>query len=83
MGSLIYADGQFYEIPAYSPKEVVDATGCGDTYMAGYLYMRSKGASCLEAGRFAAAMCTMKLEASGPFNGKEEDVWHIMEMHLI
>ena len=83
MGSLIYADGQFYEIPAYSPKEVVDATGCGDTYMAGYLYMRSKGASCLEAGRFAAAMCTMKLEASGPFNGKEEDLWHIMEKHSI
>ena len=83
MGSLIYVDGQFYEIPAYSPKEVVDATGCGDTYMAGYLYMRSKGASCLEAGRFAAAMCTMKLEASGPFNGKEEDIWHIMEKHSI
>jgi hypothetical protein len=51
--------------------------------MAGYLYMRSKGASCLEAGRFAAAMCTMKLEASGPFNGKEEDIWHIMEKHSI
>ena len=45
MGSVIYADGKFHEIPAYPPTEIVDATGCGDTYMAGYLYMRNKGAS--------------------------------------
>ena len=64
MGSVIYAEGQFHEIPAYPPTEVVDATGCGDTYMAGYLYMRNKGASYQEAGTFAAAMCTIKLEYS-------------------
>lgn len=79
MGSIIYAKGEFYEIPAYSPAEVVDATGCGDTYMAGYLYMRNKGASYLDAGCFAAAMCTIKLEASGPFNGTEEDVRDIIK----
>ncbi len=77
-GSLIYADGQFYEIPAYVPTEVVDATGCGDTYMAGYLYQRNKGASIPEAGRFAAAMCTLKLQASGPFQGTEEEVIEII-----
>ena len=33
LGSLIYAEGKFYKIPAYAPKEVVDATGCGDTYV--------------------------------------------------
>lgn len=32
MGSVIYADGEFHEIPAYPPTEIVDATGCGDTY---------------------------------------------------
>jgi sugar/nucleoside kinase (ribokinase family) len=79
MGSIIYAKGEFYEIPAYSPSEVVDATGCGDTYMAGYLYMRNRGASYQEAGCFAAAMCTIKLEASGPFNGTEEDVRDIIK----
>ncbi len=31
-GSLVYVDDTFYEIPAYPPHEVVDATGCGDTY---------------------------------------------------
>lgn len=49
-GSLIYVDNRFYEIPAYLVENVADATGCGDTYMAGYLYMRNKGASYQEAG---------------------------------
>ena len=67
------------KIPAYAPKEVVDATGCGDTYVLGYLYMRNKGASYEEAGCFAAAMSTIKLEKSGPFSGTEEEVWHILK----
>lgn len=74
LGSVIYADKKFYKIPAYPPKEVIDATGCGDTYATGYLYMRSKGASYTEAGCFAAAMSTLKLEVSGPFSKTEEEV---------
>lgn len=77
-GSLVYVDDTFYEIPAYTPHEVVDATGCGDTYSAGYLYKRLQGATPTEAGKFAAAMCTIKLEHNGPFNRSEEDVLHIM-----
>lgn len=77
-GSIIYAENSFYYIPAYPPKEVVDATGCGDTYMLGYLYMRNKGVSYEEAGCFAAALSTVKLEKSGPFSGTEEDAWKII-----
>lgn len=74
-GSVIYTDQRFYDIPAYVPTtSVVDATGCGDTYMAGYLYQRSKGIPAQGAGEFAAAMATLKIEASGPFAGAEEDV---------
>ena len=78
LGSIIYAEGTFHKIPAYPPKDIVDATGCGDTYATGYLYMRNKGASYEEAGGFAAAMSTLKLEASGPFSKTEEDVWNII-----
>ncbi len=78
MGSKIYAEGKFYDIPAYAPREVVDATGCGDTYMAGYLYMRSRGAGYDESGRYAAAMCTIKLEAPGPFAASDSDVLSII-----
>ncbi|MDR1371290.1 MAG: PfkB family carbohydrate kinase [Dysgonamonadaceae bacterium] len=74
MGSVIYDGCTFYKIPAYVPSDVVDATGCGDTYLTGYLYQRAKGAEIQSAGEFAAAMATIKIEASGPFNGSKEDV---------
>jgi sugar/nucleoside kinase (ribokinase family) len=69
---LIFDGKDFYRIPAYKPGEVVDATGCGDTYTIGYLYQRVSGAGIEEAGRFAAAMSTLKIEKSGPFNGSKE-----------
>lgn len=79
LGSLIYAENKFYQIPAYPPKKVVDATGCGDTYVSGYLYLRNQGAPYDEAGCFAAAMSTLKLEHHGPFSGSEEDIWEIIK----
>lgn len=73
-GSVIFDQNNFYEIPAYPTKEIIDATGCGDTYSTGYLYKKAQGASIAEAGCFAAAMSSLKLEHSGPFNGTEDDV---------
>ncbi len=77
-GSLIHAEGKFYKIPAYPPHEVTDATGCGDTYMLGYLYKRSQGAHYTEAGCFAAALSTVKLEKSGPFCGTEAEALNLI-----
>lgn len=80
-GSVIYADSTFYHIPAYVPTNIVDATGCGDTYMAGYLYQRVKGANIQYAGEFAAAMASLKIEATGPFAGTEDDVLQLLKKH--
>lgn len=77
-GSIIYAEGKFYETPAYPPSKLVDATGCGDTYSAGYLYARAKKMSYEESGRFAAAMCTLKLEHTGPFDRTIDDVHDVL-----
>lgn len=77
-GSLVYAEGNYYEIPAYPPREIVDATGCGDTYSAGYLYCRALGAGYEEAGRYAAAMCTLKIEHNGPFKESADEVAAVM-----
>ncbi len=77
-GSLIYVDGKFYEVPAYEPTQTVDATGCGDTYSTGYLYCRTQGMDPLESGKFAAAMCTLKLEHSGPFDGTVADIHRVI-----
>ncbi|MEY8707243.1 PfkB family carbohydrate kinase [Bacteroides faecichinchillae] len=78
MGSLIFDGFDFHRIPAYKPTQVVDATGCGDTYTIGYLYQRVLGTDIATAGRFAAAMSTLKIEKSGPFSGTKEDVIHCM-----
>jgi sugar/nucleoside kinase (ribokinase family) len=74
MGSAIYNNGILYNIPAYSPKVIVDATGCGDTYMAGYLYQRIKGAGIKQSGEFAAAMASLKMESPGPFTGTGQEI---------
>jgi sugar/nucleoside kinase (ribokinase family) len=74
LGSFIYSEGEFYKIPAYAPENIIDATGCGDTYMAGYLYMRAKGADIQRAGEFAAAMASLKMESPGPFSGTEHQI---------
>jgi sugar/nucleoside kinase (ribokinase family) len=82
-GSVIYTDGTFYEIPAFKPTAVVDATGCGDTYMAGYLYTKTNGGSVEEAGRFGAAMATIKIGASGPFSGNVDAVEAVMKAEVL
>ncbi len=76
-GSVIFADGRFYETPAFPPRQLVDATGCGDTYSAGYLYCRARGMDYAESGRFAAAMCTLKLEHTGPFAHSIDEVFRV------
>lgn len=68
-GSLIYdaIERRFYDIPAYSPLTLVDATGCGDTYVMAYVFKRAQGATIEESGHFAAAVSTLKLQDKGPF----------------
>ena len=82
-GSVIGVKGECIRIPAYHAEHIVDATGCGDTYTAGYLYARATGASYKEAGQFAAAMCTIKLQHSGAFDKTEEDVMNVIRENNI
>ncbi|WP_442946081.1 PfkB family carbohydrate kinase [Olivibacter sp. CPCC 100613] len=79
LGSILYKENTFHMIPAYVPLQVTDATGCGDTYMAGYLSKKVKGATLEEAGKFAAAMSTLKIQESGPFIGTCEDIQFVLE----
>jgi len=77
-GSVIYTDGVFYDIPVFIPDVIADTTGCGDTYMAGYLSQRILGKGPQEAGEFASAMAALKIETYGPFTGTPEDVLNFM-----
>jgi len=77
-GSVIYTDGIFYDIPVFVPGNVSDTTGCGDTYMAGYLSQRILGKGPQKAGEFASAMAALKIETYGPFTGTADDVYRFM-----
>lgn len=77
-GSVIYTDGMFYDIPVFVPNNIADTTGCGDTYMAGYLSQRILGEKPQHAGEFASAMAALKIESHGPFTGTPEDVFNFM-----
>ena len=82
-GSLVLADDHFYKIPALKPAMPIDTTGCGDTYMAGYLYKKLKGANVAECGLYGAAMATLKIQSFGPFSGDSEDVEAILKSSVI
>lgn len=72
-GSILLHEGTFYELPALHPHELVDTTGCGDTYVMGYIFQRASGADVLRAGQFATAVSCAKLEHHGPFNETYEE----------
>lgn len=76
LGSFIYRrkEDTTTRIDAFPPRKLVDATGCGDTYTMAYVYRRTQGAPVAEAGRFAAAVASLKLENSGPFHGTVQQV---------
>jgi len=81
-GSIIYANDTFYDIPAYNPINVCDATGCGDTYVMAYVFKRVQGAKPKEAGKFASAVSTLKIEGTGPFRGTEDDAYRRIPHNL-
>ena len=66
-GSRIISDSQI-KIDAVKCVNVVDTTGCGDTYMAAYVSQRLLGNTQKEAGNFASLIASKKIENFGPFN---------------
>jgi adenosine kinase len=65
-GSLIWAGGTLYEIPAVLPQRVEDPTGIGDAFRAGLIKGLALGLSWHLAGRIAALAATYALEQTGP-----------------
>ncbi|MFO1349595.1 MAG: PfkB family carbohydrate kinase [Gammaproteobacteria bacterium] len=73
-GSLILANDEIHAIPAYSPSRIIDATGCGDSYFAGYIHSRLQARDIVAAGHCATAVAVLKLGRNGPFTGTEHEV---------
>lgn len=66
-GSTIYTPAEKVDIPAIPPKEIVDVTGCGDTYSIGFLVEYSRTGDLHASGVFAAGCASFNLETIGPY----------------
>jgi len=72
-GCLISENGNQLRVPAY-PSKVVDTTGAGDAFVAGFLAACCNGLSlrgCGALGNAAGAECVSKLGASGTLSSYE------------
>ncbi len=65
-GSRILCDEEI-KIDAVKCDNIVDTTGCGDTFMAAYVSQRLVGNNQKEAGNFASLIASKKIENLGPF----------------
>lgn len=71
-GLLLYADGEFHEMGFY-PRRLEGRSGRGDTCLGTYVAMRLSMPP-REAGIWAAALTSLKMENPGPFHGSKEEV---------
>ncbi|MFO8004614.1 carbohydrate kinase family protein [Thioalkalivibrio sp.] len=67
-GSHIHTGGRRFEIPAVTPRAVVDPTGCGDAYRAGLLFGMERGMDWETTGRIASLMGAIKIASPGTQN---------------
>lgn len=64
-GALITVEGEEFEIPAATPREVVDPTGAGDAFRAGFVKGLARGFSWPVVGRMAALSAVYAIEHAG------------------
>jgi adenosine kinase len=64
-GSRIYADGGVTDIPPVRAERVVDPTGCGDAYRAGFILGLTRGFDWPTTGRLASLMGALKVAHHG------------------
>lgn len=65
-GALITADGEEFEIPPARPKAVLDPTGAGDAFRAGFVAGLRRGWPWPVVGRVAALTAVYAIEHRGP-----------------
>jgi len=65
-GSVVLSKGQTLHIPAEPVEKVVDTTGAGDQYAAGFLFGLSQGRSLADCGRLASIAAAEVISHYGP-----------------
>ena len=68
-GCIIQTKEKTYKIPAYKESKVIDTTGAGDCFAAGFLYGLSSGYTLEDCGYFACATASCAIEKVGATEG--------------
>ncbi len=68
-GCLIARRDELIEIPACPVEKVIDTTGAGDCFAAGFLWALSEGWQLDKCGRFACAVASLSVEQVGAVTG--------------
>ena len=66
-GSVTYANGQEYRVEAAKPDEIVDSTGCGDSYHAAFVCSYLVDKDIMKAMKQASELAALTLEHYGGF----------------
>ncbi|MDD4162215.1 MAG: carbohydrate kinase family protein [Methanothrix sp.] len=79
-GSLIAENGEIIRVPSYNVK-VVDTTGGGDSYTAGFVHAKFRGYSTEDAVKFAGAVAALNISTPGASTDlpTEKDVIEFMK----
>ena len=65
-GAVIFADGEVHVVDAAKVEKVVDTTGAGDLFAAGFLYGYTAGYNLFDAGRIGAIAAAEVISHIGP-----------------
>ncbi len=65
-GSVILSGNDTFNIPVVAPSQLVDTTGAGDAYAAGFLHGFTRGLPMAECGRIASETASSVLSYMGP-----------------
>lgn len=65
-GSVIVVDGEVHVVDAEKPKALVDTTGAGDQFAAGFLFGLATGRTPAEAGRIGSICAAEVISHMGP-----------------
>jgi sugar/nucleoside kinase (ribokinase family) len=65
-GSVIVASAEQVSVPAYPVEKVVDTTGAGDQYAAGFMFGLAKGRSLEDCGRLGSLAASEVISHYGP-----------------
>ena len=65
-GSVIVSKGELLHIPAVPVEKIVDTTGAGDQYAAGFMFGLSQGRSLADCGRLASLAAAEVISHYGP-----------------